>query len=81
MMRKLIMSRKPLMPSVFAAPTEMNVTGTPPATPTVYWMSKFYAKMLMNQGLLVHLKETYSLNTGISGTLRVNASINSLEGK
>jgi hypothetical protein len=40
------MSRKPeASPSVFADPTEINVTGMPPATPTVYWVSKFYINL------------------------------------
>ena len=33
--------RNPLRPSVLFCPTEMNVTGTPDAKPTVYCMSKF----------------------------------------
>lgn len=37
-----MMSRKPSRsPSLNFSPTEMKVTGTPEAMPTVYWMSRF----------------------------------------
>jgi hypothetical protein len=40
LMSALIWSRKPPTTSLFNGPTEMNLTGTPVATPTVYSMSR-----------------------------------------
>ena len=34
-------SMKPKTSSLWSSPTETNVTGTPVATPTVYWVSRF----------------------------------------
>ena len=39
------MSRKPFTPSRLLLPTEMKVLGTPVATPTVYWISRFCNEM------------------------------------
>jgi hypothetical protein len=46
----------------------MKVTGTPEATPTVYWMSKFYSRIRMQYE---PSKKTHSFIAGGETALRI----------
>lgn len=74
------MSRKPpRAPSLLSKPTEMKVTGTPAARPTVYWISRFYRVEQMSAHVRAQQTDTHRLSTGLAGDLRVLAVVEGLK--
>ena len=72
------MSRKPFTPSRLLLPTEMKVLGTPVATPTVYWISRFCnGNVRFSPSDSIH--HPYSLNTGLAAGLVVLPTIERLQ--